>query len=242
MKKRTFQKIHKVCAVTIDVELQHAEKELRAGLETMEEFEKSVTMYGSARLKEGNIYYDMARRIAADCVSLGYAVVSGGGPGIMEAANRGAFEAGGQSVGFNIELPFEQKPNKYQNKSIEFEYFFTRKEAMHFSSEVFIVFPGGFGTFDELFQILTHVQTGRMPKVPIILVGESFWKPFDEAIRQLMDKQFHTINPDDAKLYTITDDESQIRAIIKHAPIRDICKEMVAEEEMHERKTHENQA
>jgi uncharacterized protein (TIGR00730 family) len=192
-RKRTFQKIHPVCAVTIDVEMTHANDELRKGLETMEHFEKSVTMYGSARLKEGTEFYEKARAIAAGCARLGYAVVSGGGPGIMEAANRGAFEEKGESIGFNIELPFEQKPNAYQTTSLQFEYFFTRKEVMQFSSDVFIVFPGGFGTFDEVFQVLTHVQTGRMPKVPIILVGEAFWRPFDTAIRAIILKTYNSI-------------------------------------------------
>lgn len=138
----------------------------------------------------------------------------------MEAANKGAFEAGGASIGFGIKLPQEQELNKYLTGSVNFEYFFSRKTILFHSAEVYIYFPGGFGTMDELFEILTLIQTGKMPAVPIVLVGRDFWGPLLKIIEQELLNDEHTIDAKDTKLYKIVDSEDEILEIIKHAPIR----------------------
>lgn len=196
-------------------------EELRQGLEFVENLEKSVTFFGSARLPENHEFYHQAQslgyRISKE---LGYAVISGGGPGIMEAANRGAHDAGGQSIGMTIKLPHEQHTNPFVSEEIPFYFFFTRKVTMTYSAEAYLYFPGGFGTMDELFEILTLVQTGKIGKVPIILVGEKFWKPLDNFIKEILLKEYNLISPEDLDLYTITDDEEKIIEILKSAPHR----------------------
>jgi uncharacterized protein (TIGR00730 family) len=151
---------------------------------------------------------------------LGYAVVSGGGPGIMEGANRGAFEAGGVSIGMAITLPHEQNTNPYVNVELPFYYFYTRKTCMSFSSECYLAFPGGFGTFDEIFELITLIQTGKIAKTPILLVGKAFWQPFVDTIREIMLDKFATISAHDLDLFTVTDDEDFILETIKNAPLR----------------------
>ncbi len=195
-------------------------EELRQGLDFVEKHEKSITIFGSARTPEGEKYYEKARRIGYRAAKeLGYAVVTGGGPGIMEAGNRGAYEANGQSLGLTIQLPHEQVSNPYITEEIPFYFFFTRKTAMRYGSEVYLFFPGGFGTLDELAETLTLVQTKKIAPVPVILVGEEFWKPFDEFIRKDLTEE-HMIGESDPNLYIITDDEDKIMEIIKNAPIR----------------------
>ncbi len=246
MKKRTFSserfaaRTVRTCPLLVADEARNAEKELMRGLETMEQFEKSVTFFGSARIKPGTPYYDMTVRLADECAKLGFAVVTGGGPGIMEAANKGAFDAGGASIGFNIELPHEQKENPFLTHSVPFEYFFTRKTAMTFTAEAFVCMPGGFGTFDEVFQVLCHIQTKKMPKVPVVLVGTDFWGPVDRLSKEILDERFHTIDPQDVGLYTVTDDESVVLDIIKNAPLRDICQEIESENFLHEQKLRDH--
>jgi len=183
--------------------------------------EKSITFWGSARLAEGTPYYDKARRLGNRLGELGYTVVTGGGPGIMEAGNRGAFEAGGQSIGATIDLPFEQHTNPYLTEEIPFYFFFSRKVILGFSAEAYLYFPGGLGTFDELFEMLTLVQTKKVPPLPIILVGKDFWQPFVDVIREQMLNKFQTISPEDMDLMKIIDDEDEIIDIIKKAPKRD---------------------
>lgn len=204
----------------IEMEICAVNEELRQGLEFMDQFEKSITIFGSARTPEGDKYYEKARRIAFRAVTeCGYAVVTGGGPGIMEAGNRGAYEANGRSVGMNIVLPHEQVANPYQTDSLPFYFFFTRKVSLQYASEVYLFFPGGFGTLDELFEAVTLVQTGKIARVPMILVGESFWSPLQEFIKdKLLDQGL--ISPEDLDLYTITDDEDKILEIIKGAEKR----------------------
>ena len=184
------------------------------GFETITKYSDTVTIFGSARFTEGNPYYDKARELGAMLADEGYTVITGGGPGVMEAGNRGAFENGGRSIGFNIELPMEQHPNTYTTDSLNFRYFFSRKVMMAFATEALICFPGGFGTMDEFFEILTLVQTNKMPKVPIILVGKEFWRPLDTLIKDHMLEGLHTISPGDEQLYTITDDIEVIREIL----------------------------
>jgi len=196
-------------------------EEFRQGLEFAESIQRSVTCFGSARLPEDNEHYKQAQSIAYRIAKeLDYAVITGGGPGIMEAANRGAYEAGGRSVGMTIHLPFEQVTSKYVKDELQFYFFFTRKVSMTFSAEAYLYFPGGFGTMDELFEILTLVQTKKIGKVPIILVGEDYWRPLDEFIKKTLLETHQTISPEDLDLYTITDDEDKILEIVKNAPIR----------------------
>lgn len=204
----------------VEVELCVSDEELRQGLDFMETIPKSITIFGSARTPESNRYYEKARRIAYRAAhELGCAIITGGGPGIMEAANRGAYEANGKSIGMQIILPHEQITNSYLTDMIPFYFFYNRKTVMRFTSEVYIFFPGGFGTLDELSETLTLVQTGKIAPVPIIIVGEEFWKPFDSFIKKDLAED-HMIGESDPTLYTITDDEDAIIELIKNAPLR----------------------
>lgn len=197
-----------------------AEEELINGFRAVRKFPKSVTFFGSARFPEGHEYYEKARRLAARICEEGFTVVTGGGPGIMQGGNHGATEQCGCSVGFNIELPMEQVINPYVTHGVNFNYFYTRKVSMFFSAEVYVYFPGGFGTLDEFFELVTLVQTRKMPQVPIVLVGTDFWGPIQKMHRDLLLEKFETISPEDLDLYTITDDEDEVIEIVKDAPIR----------------------
>ncbi len=198
-----------------------ADKEFTNGYNLIKKYPRSVSVLGSARFKPDNVYYKQAeslcRRIANE---LNYAVVTGGGPGIMEAANKGAYEAGGKSIGFAIKLPKEQATNAYLTEHVEFEYFFSRKTLLFFSAETYIYYPGGFGTMDELFEIVTLIQTGEIPKVPVVLVGREFWTPLLKLIDDKLYHDEHTINLDDENIYKIVDSEDEIIQIIKNAPFR----------------------
>lgn len=172
-----------------------------------------VTVFGSARFKEDNIYYGKARNIGKKIAELGFTTMTGGGPGIMEAANRGAFENGGVSIGCNIQLPFEQEPNPYVNKSITFEHFFVRKVLLVKYSYAFIIMPGGFGTMDEFFEILTLVQTKTVTDFPIVLYGKEYYKPLMEMIEWMVSQG--TISKEDLSLVLLTDDEDEAMHHIK---------------------------
>lgn len=173
-------------------------------------YEKTVTIFGSARKPQDDEVtagaYDMAARLSRE----GYAVITGGGHGVMEAANRGAYEAGGTSIGFNILLPHEQSLNDYTTENFKFNHFFGRKVAMTLDSSAFIYYPGGFGTFDELFEILALIQTRKIEQVPVILVGSEFWRPFDAAIREVMLDKYQTISYEETELYRIYDSYDEI--------------------------------
>ncbi len=179
------------------------------GFDRLHKVDNAVTIFGSARLKPDHKMYQLAEKTAELLVQNGYAVITGGGPGIMEAGNRGAFMAKGESIGLNIELPFEQKPNPFIRTLINFHYFFCRKVMFVKYAKAVVVFPGGFGTLDELFESLTLVQTGRMAKVPVILVGSYFWKGLEEWMktRILGDK---CIDENDLYLYNVVDDPSEV--------------------------------
>ena len=173
-------------------------------------YEKTVTVFGSARKPQDDSItmgaYDLSRRLAQD----GFAVITGGGNGVMEAANRGAYEAGGTSIGLNILLPKEQALNEYTTENFQFQHFFGRKVAMTLDASAFVYFPGGFGTFDELFEILALMQTAKIERTPIVLVGSEFWRPFDAAIREIMLDQYQTISYEDTELYRIYDNYDDI--------------------------------
>ncbi len=199
-------------------------EEFRQGFEIVKrnkDGNKSVTFWGSARLPIDNEYYQKAlrlgRRLAGE---LNCMIVTGGGPGIMEAGNRGAYEMGKPSLGLTINLPTEQFTNQYVTEEIPFYFFFTRKTLMAYSAEAYLYFPGGFGTLDELFEILTLVQTGKISRLPIVLVGKKFWEPLDQFIKQTLLVENKTISEGDLELYKILDDEDEIVKIVNNAPMR----------------------
>ena len=194
--------------------------EFKRGFDFIKNQPKSVTFFGSARFGENNEHYKRSERIAARLSGLGFAILTGGGPGIMEAANRGAFEAEGRSLGLNIKLPHEQARNPYLTDSLDFYYFFTRKVMLTFSAEAYLFFPGGFGTFDEFFEILTLVQTKKIERVPLILVGTDFWKPLQHFMEEYMLNNNGTIDKEDMSFFTITQNEDEIVDIIKNVSVR----------------------
>jgi uncharacterized protein (TIGR00730 family) len=172
-----------------------------------------VTVFGSARFPETHRYYEMARRVGACLVRDGFTVMTGGGPGIMEAANRGAKEAGGRSIGCNIELPQEQKPNAYVDRWVTFRHFFVRKVMLVKYSYAFIAMPGGFGTLDEMTEAATLIQTGKISHFPLVLMGVEFWKPLLEFMRGTLIKE-GTIGPDDVDFY-VTDSPEEAAAHVR---------------------------
>ncbi len=172
-----------------------------------------VTVFGSARFKPGDPNYELARTVGGRLASLGVTTMTGGGPGIMEAANRGAKEAGGKSIGCNIILPMEQRPNPYVDRFIEFRYFFVRKVMLVKYSVAFIVMPGGFGTLDELFEALTLVQTRKIKSFPVVLMGVDYWKPMIDFIRGTLAAR-GTIDVSDIDLLTVTDSLDEAAAAV----------------------------
>jgi uncharacterized protein (TIGR00730 family) len=177
-----------------------------------------VTIFGSARVKPGSHYYELAREIGAASAKLGFTVITGGGPGIMEAGNRGAFEVGGRSVGVNIELPFEQHLNPYVHRSVTMRYFFTRKMVLVKYSYAFIVLPGGAGTMDEMFETMTLIQTGKLRNFPIILMGREYWQPLMDFVYKMADEGM--ISPQDPELIYFTDDVSHAVAHLQRHAVR----------------------
>ncbi len=195
-------------------------REIAQGISFIRAYPRSVTFFGSARMKSSHPYYKKAEKIASLLAQEGFAIVTGGGPGIMEAANKGGHEAGGSSLGFTIKLPKEQVRNPYVDDSVDFHYFFTRKVSLVFSAEAFLFFPGGFGTLDEFFEIITLIQTHKIPPVPIVLVGKDFWNPLKTFIQNVLYKKFKTISKKDIDLLVILDDEEEILSYVKKAPLR----------------------
>lgn len=183
---------------------------------------KSVTLFGSARISSTQIEYKKARRLAKMLAKEGFAVVTGGGPGIMEAANRGAAEAKGRSVGLNIQLKYEQRINDYVNRAMGFHYFFTRKVLLSYSARAYVFFPGGFGTMDELFEILTLIQTQKIPShIPIICVGKKHWQPIIRWIEKSLCRQKKYIAQKDTKLYHVVNTAKEAFDIVMQAKPRD---------------------
>src|SRR5262245_31980943 len=175
-----------------------------------------VTVFGSARFKEDHPYYTLARDIGRRLATAGATVMTGGGPGIMEAANRGAKEAGGYSIGCNIQLPLEQKPNPYLDRWVTFRYFFVRKVLLVKYSYAFVIMPGGFGTLDELFEAVTLIQTRKIESFPVVLVGTDYWKPLLDFARNTLIRA-GTIAPEDINLLTPTDSAEVVEGIVKNA-------------------------
>lgn len=207
-------------------------EEFEKAFDILGKYPRTITIFGSARLPQNDLACRQAFAVSWALAKHGYAIVSGGGHGVMEAANRGAKEAGGVSIGFNIKLPMEQTLNQHTTENYEFEHFFGRKVAMTLDANGYIFCGGGFGTFDELFEIITLIQTGKIPEVPIILLGAEFWGPIGEFIQAKMLDQFGTISPDDTKLYTITDDiEAAVNEIDSYSQEK-------AHEAMRQREAH----
>lgn len=196
------------------------EDELIDAFHAIKCYPKSVTFFGSARLPETDPYYQQAKRLAGRICKEGFAVITGGGPGIMEAGNAGSHHSCSNSVGFNIELPNEQVINQYVTHGVSFHYFFTRKVALFFSAEAYLYFPGGFGTLDEFFELVTLIQTNKLPPVPVILVGSEYWAPIVQLLKTQLLQKFATISEEDLHIFTIIDDEDEILDIIIKAPLR----------------------
>lgn len=188
------------------------------GYERLNKIDPCVSIFGSARTKPDNPHYQLAEQIAGSLVKEGYGIITGGGPGIMEAANKGAKESGGTSVGLNIDLPFEQGYNPYIDidKVFNFNYFFIRKVMFVKYAQAFVVLPGGFGTMDELFEVLTLVQTKKIAKIPIVLVGTDFWAGMIKWVKESLLEKYATISANDLDLIPVTDDPAEVVKIINN--------------------------
>ncbi|MEX1997068.1 MAG: TIGR00730 family Rossman fold protein [Candidatus Andersenbacteria bacterium] len=190
------------------------------GFEFLSALRREVTFFGSARLEEDSHWYQQAQALGRLLGENGFTVITGGGPGIMEAGNRGAYEGGGESIGLDIELPMEQRRNAYVKKGVGFHYFFTRKVMLSASAQAYVFFPGGFGTMDEFFEMVTLVQTGKMESVPVVCVGHDFWAPLDQWIKQILLEKYQTISLPDADLYSIVDTAEAAYELIKDSKER----------------------
>ena len=187
------------------------------GFDVMSQLGAAVTVYGSARTKPDAPAYQQAVALGRRLAEERFAVVTGGGPGIMEAANKGAFEAGGTSVGLNIVIPQEQRPNPYLNVAVDFDYFFARKVMFVKYAVALVCFPGGFGTLDELLETLTLLQTHKTTPSPVVLIGRRFWQPFVQWVRSTLLEEYATISPADLDLFMLTDDlDEAVNHIVTH--------------------------
>ncbi len=186
------------------------------GFEKMSRIGPCVSIFGSARTKPGDKYFTLAENVARRIVEAGYGVITGGGPGIMEAGNKGAHLAGGTSVGLNIDLPFEQHDNPYidSDKNLDFDYFFVRKVMFVKYSQGFVVMPGGFGTLDELFEAITLIQTNKIERFPIIMVGKEFWQGVMDWIKDVLLEKFETVSATDLDLIHLVDTEDEVIEIL----------------------------
>ena len=190
------------------------------GFEFLAPLKKEVTFFGSARLNSSNTHYQEARKLAHMLGKEGFTIITGGGPGIMEGANRGAFEAGAESVGINIRLPLEQRINPYVTRSEAFHYFFTRKVMLSASAQAYVFFPGGFGTLDEFFEIVTLIQTHKMEKIPVVLMGKDYLQPLLDWIDSLVYKKHKAIAEPDTKIYTLASSVKHAFEIVKKSKER----------------------
>jgi uncharacterized protein (TIGR00730 family) len=192
--------------------------ELMKGFRALSFIGPCVTVFGSARFSEDHAFYKQAREMGSLLARDGFTVMTGGGPGIMEAANRGAKDVGGRTAGCNIELPFEQKPNAYLDTMVTFKHFYVRKVMLVKYSYAFVIMPGGFGTADEMFEAATLIQTGKILSFPVVLIGRSFWTPIIEAMRATMVAEA-TISPADLELFHLTDSVEEAAALIHEAAL-----------------------
>jgi uncharacterized protein (TIGR00730 family) len=192
-----------------DVRLQRIHDEVERGFDALRDIDDGVSVFGSARVPEGHRWYELSRETGACLADRGFTVITGGGPGLMEAANRGAAEAGGTSIGLNIELPHEQHTNPYVNRSLDFHYFFVRKLMFVRYARAFVILPGGFGTLDEMFESLTLIQTHRIQHFPTILVGSDFWRPLLDWIDRVVEDD-GLIAPGDKELLVVADSPSEV--------------------------------
>ena len=183
-------------------------KDLVMGLQIIRSFPQGVTIFGSARLPQDSKFCQMAYELGGMLAKNGHAVVTGGGPGIMEAASHGAYEIGGRTIGLNITLKHEQFPNPYLTDCVTFEYFFARKVSLVMASKVFVFFPGGFGTMDEISEVLCLTQEDKMPKMPIFLIGKTYWRSFDRIIKKMLELKL--IGARDVNIFKITDDLTEV--------------------------------
>lgn len=195
--------------------IKKIEEEFRGGFEFLSRYGRAATIFGSARRNMEDEHYKDASHLAYLLAKDDYAIITGGGPGIMEAANEGAAQAGGKSVGLNIQLPSEQVINKHVIDSLGFHYFFSRKVMLAFASEVYIFFPGGFGTLDEFFELVTLVQTEKIEHIPIVLVGKDYWEPLLGWIEEVVYNQHGAIDKGDMDIYTLVDSSEEAYELIK---------------------------
>ena len=187
------------------------------GFDILRKYSTAATFFGSARLTPQDTYYKDAELLASKLAKKGFAIITGGGPGIMEAANVGSYKVGGKSIGLNIQLPMEQKLNPYVTESESFHFFFSRKVMLSFASEVYVYFPGGFGTLDEFLEIVTLIQTRKISKIPVVLYGKDFWTPLIEFFDTQLLKKYKTISKEDFELFQVVDSvEDAYDYIIKH--------------------------
>ena len=194
--------------------------EFVAGFQLLSETSREITFWGGTQIKPGSKWYQVAEELAERVAKDGFTVITGGGPGIMEAANKGAKQGKGTSVGFNIQLPREQSLNKYVTKGYAFHYFFSRKVMMAASAQAYIFFPGGFGTKDEFFEIITLIQTGKMQKTPVICVGKEFWNGLFAWIKKTQRDTFHTVKAEDIEIATLVDTVEDAYKIISKSQER----------------------
>ncbi|MDO8598998.1 MAG: TIGR00730 family Rossman fold protein [bacterium] len=191
------------------------------GFQFLKDLKQEVTFFGSARLPEGSRWYEEARALGKMLAEAGFTVITGGGPGIMEAANRGAGEQGGESIGLNIQLPREQRMNPYVKRGMGFHYFFTRKVMLSASAQAYIFFPGGFGTLDEMLELATLIQTEKMQRVPIVLVGKDYWSGLLDWVRaQMRDATPPMIAAEDLDIMQVVDSATEAFAIVKETKER----------------------
>jgi len=192
------------------------------GWQFITDYKNTVSFLGSARFAEDNKWYQEARKLGALLAAKKIGVVTGGGPGIMEGGNRGAYEAGGESIGISIKLPFEQRNNPYLTKSQPFYYFFVRKVMLFYTAQAYVFFPGGFGTMDEFFELVTLVQTHKIDSesVPLVLVGKDFWEPLTAYIEGTLYEKYKAIDKDDMKLFHLVDTAQEACDIIVASPPR----------------------
>lgn len=189
--------------------------ELVSGFELLRGHDLGATIFGSSRCHFGDEVYMQAEELGARLAKEGFAVVTGGGEGVMGAANKGAKEAGGESVGLNIKLPMEQQANSHTTDGMEFNYFFTRKVMLAYASEVYIFFPGGFGTLDELFEIMTLVQTKKIKPIPVILVGREYWEPLVSWFEEMLCVKHQAISPEDMEIFHLVDSVDEAMEVVR---------------------------